>query len=193
MPDRQFMETFFETVSQFTNLSPESRSDLAAVSKRLEYPKGHILVKPDTVCKHLYFIESGLTRTYYIKHGRDITDWLSAEKSFAVSIISFITRKADRRGIELLEPSVLLSLYIDDLENLCAKHHDVERLMRQLVSFGLVQLQQKFDDIHFETALQRYKTLMATNPTYIQRVPLGMISTYLGITQETLSRIRSQI
>jgi CRP-like cAMP-binding protein len=187
------MEQFFQAISRFATLSPESKLAFTTVLKRQEFPKGTILVKPDTVCKHLYFIESGLTRTYYYKDGKDITDWLSAENTFAVSIISFITHKPDRRAIELLEPSVLLSLYIDDLENLCAKHHDIERLTRLIISFGLVQLQQKFDDIHFETALQRYQTLMATNPTFIQRVPLGMIASYLGITQETLSRIRAQL
>jgi hypothetical protein len=56
---------------------------------------------------------------------------------------------------------------------------------------GLIQLQKKLDDLHFSTALQRYQTLMENNPTFIQRVPLGMIASYLGITQETLSRIRA--
>lgn len=187
------MDKFFETVSQFINLSADSKSALASSFKRLEFPKGKVLVKPDTICNYLYFIEIGLTRTYYFKDGKDITDWLSAENTFAVSIISFITRKPDRRAIELLEPSVLLSLHVDDLENLCAIHHEIETMTRHLISFGLIELQKKFDDLHFETALQRYQTLMATNPTLIQRVPLGMIASYLGITQETLSRIRSQI
>ena len=187
------MQEFFETVSQFTILSANSRLALASVLKRSEFPKGEILVKPDTICDSIYFIERGLTRTYYIKDGKDITDWLSAENTFAVSIISFITRKPDRRAIELLEPSILLSIHVDQLESLCATHHDIERMTRLLVSSGLVQLQQKFDDLHFETALQRYQNLMTTNPTLLQRVPLGMIASYLGITQETLSRIRSQI
>jgi CRP-like cAMP-binding protein len=187
------MEIFFQVVSQFTNLSVESKNDLSLCLKKLELPKGYIIIKPNTVCKYVYFIESGMTRTFYLKHGKDITDWISAENSFACSIISFITRKPDRRSIELLEPSVLFSLYYEDLENLCSKHHEIEKLFRHLVSFGLVQLQQKFDDLHFSTALQRYQILMENNPTYIQRVPLGMVASYLGITQETLSRIRSQI
>jgi CRP-like cAMP-binding protein len=187
------MKEFFETVSQFSNLSARSKLALASVLKRSEFPKGKVLVKPDTVCHYIYFIEKGLTRTYYIKDGKDITDWLSAENTFAVSIISFINRKPDRRGIELLEPSILLSLHVDELERLCTTHHDIERMTRLLISSGLVELQQKFDDVHFETALQRYKNLMMTNPTFLQRVPLRMIASYLGITQETLSRIRSQI
>ncbi|HTJ48816.1 MAG TPA: Crp/Fnr family transcriptional regulator [Cyclobacteriaceae bacterium] len=186
------MEKFFQCVSQFTNLSPESKDALSGILKRLELPKDHVLVKPDTMCQHIYFIEQGLTRTFYYKDGKDVTDWISAENTFASSIISFITRKPDRRGIELLEPSILYPIHLDDIEGLCTRHHDIERFVRHLVSFGLIQLQQKFDALHFETATRRYQTLMNTNPTLLQRVPLGMIASYLGITQETLSRIRAQ-
>lgn len=166
---------------------------MAAHLRKQVLTKGHILVKPDTTCNFTYFIDSGLTRTYYLKDGKDITDWISDEGSFACSIISFITRQPDRRGIELLENSVLYSLHYNDLDNLCKRHHDIETLFRKLVSLGLIQLQQKFDDLHFATALERYRGLMQTNPSFIQRVPLGMIASYLGITQETLSRVRSQV
>jgi hypothetical protein len=62
-----------------------------------------------------------------------------------------------------------------------------------ILSSGLIQMQQRFDDLHFATALQRYRKLIDNNPTFVNRVPLGMIASYLGITQETLSRIRSQL
>lgn len=173
-------------------LSAESRDALASILRKMELPRDHLLVKQDSVCRYIYFIESGLTRTFYYKDGKDVTDWLSAEGNFACSIISFLTCKPDRRGIELLEDSILWGLHHDDLERLYKQYHEIERLGRLLVSFGLIQLQQRFDDLHFATAAQRYQTLMDTNPTFIQRVPLGMIASYLGITQETLSRIRSQ-
>lgn len=190
---RYQMDSFFQTVSGFTILSAGSKQELSLRLKRLEFPKGHIIVKQGTVCNAVFFIERGLTRTYYWRDGKDVTDWISAENSFACSIISFITRKPDRRTIELLEPSVLFSLHYNDLETLSHKYHDIESFFRKLVSFGLVQVQQRFDDLHFSTALQRYQTLMANHPTFIQRVPLGMIASYLGMTPETLSRIRSRI
>ena len=187
------MDKFFELVSQITSLSADSKQALSAISKKLELKKGHILVHQNSVCNYIYFIESGLTRTYYYNDGKDITDWLSPENSFACSIVSYISRKPDRRQIELLEPSKLWSLQYYEMEQLCSRHHDIERMLRHMLSSGLIQLQQRFDDLHFATALQRYQTLMKENPTLIQRVPLSMIASYLGITQETLSRIRSQI
>ncbi len=187
------MEAFFAVLSGFIHLSSESKEAFAAAIKKLELPKGHVLVKENTVCNYLYFVESGLTRTYYFKDGKDITEWISPENTFACSIVSFINRKPDRRIIELLEPSVLYAISYDKLEELYSRFHEIERLGRLLVSSGMVQMQQKFDDQHFETAAQRYQTLMKTNPSLLLRVPLGMIASYLGITQETLSRIRSQI
>jgi hypothetical protein len=80
-------------------------------------------------------------------------------------------------------------LYYSDLENLCSKHHDIENLFRNLVSFGLVQLQQKFDDVYFLTALQCYQTLMVTHPTFIQRVPPGIIARLYFLLIKPLHKI----
>ncbi len=73
----------------------------------MDLTKGHVLVRQDTICNYIYFIEKGLTRTYYLKNGKDITDWFSFENTVACSILNFITRQADRRIIQLLEPSTL--------------------------------------------------------------------------------------
>ena len=186
------MDAFFKTISHFSQLSEQSKQALAGILKKLELPKGHVLVKQNTICNHTWFIEKGLTRTYYLKNGKDITDWISPENSFACSILSYLTRTPDRRIIELLEPSIIWAIHNNDLEGLCAKHHDIENLGRHLVGFGLVQVQQRFDDLHFSTSAQRYKLLLETHPDYIKRIPLGILASYLGMTQETLSRIRKK-
>ncbi|GGA85803.1 Crp/Fnr family transcriptional regulator [Puia dinghuensis] len=186
------MESLFAFIKQMTTLSDESQDALAAVVRRMDLPKGNRLLRPGAVCHYLYFIEKGLTRTWYLKDGKDVTDWISAEGSFAVSIISFLTRQPDRRGIELLEDSTFQAIAYTDLENLYRQYHDIDRLGRLLLSHGIIQLQQRFDDLHFATAQQRYQQLITTNPSLVNRVPLGMIASFLGITQETLSRIRAQ-
>lgn len=187
------LNPFIEAISQFTPLSPVSQSALTAVLRRLELEKGHVLVQQNSVCQWVYFIETGLTRTYYYKDGKDITDWLSAEGQFAVSISSFVTQQPDRRIVELLEPSVLWAISHSALEKLYQEHHEIERLGRLLSSHGLLLLQQRFDELHFATASERYRNLMAMNPTLVQRVPLGMVASYLGMSAETLSRMRAQL
>lgn len=185
------MESFFQTVEPLVSLSSASRLALTGVAERLALPRQYQLIRQDTVGDRVYFIETGLARTYYYKDGKDVTDWLSAEGDFVGSMVSFLSQQPDRRGVELLEPSVLWAFPFVALENLYAQHHDIERLGRLLISHGLIQLQQRFDALHFSTAAERYESLMQNNPGLIQRVPLGMIASYLGMTQETLSRIRA--
>lgn len=186
------MENLIHAFSQFGKLDSASSDELSKIAKEHHFPIGHILLAPDSICKHFYFVRQGLTRTFYLKDGKDITDWISPENTFAVSLISFIKQEPDRRGIEVLEPSVLYSLYHDDLEMLCEKYHAVEHIIRKILNFGIVQMQNKIDDVHFVSAKQRYQNLLQTNPSILQRVPLGMVASFLGMTQETLSRIRSQ-
>lgn len=186
------MKSFFGFIEKIVHLSDSSQSALSSVLQRMELPKGHNLLRPGAICRYFYFIEKGLTRTWYLKDGKDVTDWISAEDSIAVSIISFLTHQPDRRGIELLEDSIFWAVSYSDLEKLYDQHPDIGRLGRLLLSQGIIQLQQRFDDLHFATAHERYQKLITANPSLINRVPLGIIASYLGITQETLSRIRAR-
>lgn len=186
------MESFFNSIAQLTRLTEEGQNALAAIINIKEVNKGDILIRENTVCNYVYYIEKGLTRTFYYKDGKDVTDWISMDGDFATSIVSFISRKPDRRIIEALENSTLYALHHDKLEELYSQYHDIERLGRLLVNNGLIQMQQRFDDLHFASAKERYNQLMQTRPNLIQRVPLGHIASFLGVTQETLSRIRGQ-
>ncbi len=186
------MTGFFDLVKDKIQLSDQGKEAFLTVMRNEGYPKGHIMVKPGTVCRSLFFVESGLTRTFYYKDEKDVTDWFSPENSIACSIVSFTTQKPDRRGIELLEDSSFWILGHDDLERLCDHHHEIERFARMITAYGMILVQERFDELHFSTAPQRYKKLLDSQPTILQRAPLGMIASYLGITQETLSRIRSQ-
>lgn len=186
------MESFFTEISKLVTLDDAAKEAFSRIMYYHEYPKGHVLVKPNSVCNYIYFIDEGLTRTFYEKDGKDVTDWLSPENTFAVSILSFITRRPDRRGIETLENTRLWSMQYYEMEELYRQHHTIERMGRLIVSFGITRLQQRFDDLHFSSALDRYAKMMETTPSLLQRTPLNMIASYLGISQETLSRIRAQ-
>lgn len=186
------MDAFFKTIAHFATLSDEGKQAFGAILRQEEWPKGHLLLKPNGICRRIYFIEQGLTRTFYYKEGKDVTDWLSAEGTFAGSMISFLTQAPDVRGIELLEPSVFWSFAHEHLEKLYTQYYEIERLGRLLTAHAYILVQQRFDDLLFTTATERYHKLLQQHPTFLQRVPLGLIASYLGITQETLSRIRSQ-
>ena len=71
------MDKFFQTVSQYTHLSAESKQEFSERLKRLEFAKGQILLRQDKICNYLYFVDTGLARTFYLKDGKDVTDWVN--------------------------------------------------------------------------------------------------------------------
>lgn len=154
------MIEFFNLVKGKVPLSETSRSAFMAVMRQEDFNKGHLLIKPNTTCRSVFFVQKGLTRTLYALHGKDITDWFSPEHSIACSIVSFINQVPDRRGIELLEDSTLWTLDYDDMESLCAAHHDIERFFRFITAHGMLMVQERFDDLHFASAAERYHNMM---------------------------------
>jgi CRP-like cAMP-binding protein len=185
--------SFFDIISPFVKLSPESRSTLLSHMRKEELPKGHVLVPVGGICSSVYYIEKGLTKRFYIKDGKEVIEEFRCENSFACSMNGYITKKADGRQIELLENSIIWSLPYVKLEELYDKYHDIERLGRYLITQELVEMHRRIQDLQFITAQERYENFVQNHPTLLQRVPLGMISSYLGITQETLSRIRAKV
>jgi len=161
--------------------------------KKESLAKGHVLVRCGEICRNVYYIEKGLARTFYLKDGREVTERFKAENSFTCSMSAYVTNTPDCRQIELLEPSVIWSLPYTELEKLYDRHHEIERLGRYLITQEMVEMHRRLSELQFMTAQQRYANLLDTNPSLLQRVPLGLISSYLGITQETLSRIRAKV
>jgi CRP-like cAMP-binding protein len=108
------------------------------------------------------------------------------------SFFSFITRKPCIENIQLIEDSTLWAISYDDLQNLYDEYPDIERLGRIMNERYYVMLEERFVSNHFKEAKERYENLMNNAPHILQRVPLGYVASYLGITQETLSRIRGK-
>lgn len=185
--------SFFDSISPFVKLSEESKEVLLSLMLKQSLPKGHVLVPVGSYCTHVYYIEKGLTRSFYIKDDKEITETFSTENSFACSINGYVTKTPDGRQIELLEPSIIWSLPYSDLEKLYDKYHDIERLGRYLITLELVEMHKRLSELQFMSAQERYTNLQKLSPDLLLRVPLGLISSYLGITQETLSRIRARV
>lgn len=185
------MDAFLRQLDAIHHLPEPARQAFLAQWKPIQHSKGHALVREGCVCNHLFYVSKGLVRIYYHKRDREITEWLAPGDSFCFSIRSFFERTPSRLIIHLLEPSELLAIHHDDLMRLCDRYHEVEKLFRRMITGSLVLSQIRMESLQFETARQRYQNLLEQFPTLLQRVPLAYIASFLGITQETLSRIRA--
>lgn len=186
------MEALKKVITALSPLSAESMNALLKIWKHWSTPKDFFLLKENTVADYIYFIEKGVARIYYYKNNKEITEWLALDEQFFLSITSFFLRKPSHLIIQTIERSEVSGIHHDDLMRLAGTYHDVERLLRKMVTWSLILSQERMDSIQFESAQQRYERLLKSSPQIVQRVPLTYIASFLGITLETLSRIRSQ-
>jgi CRP/FNR family transcriptional regulator, anaerobic regulatory protein len=184
---------FVEYINSFVPLSAPAAEELLSKSRQDDLPKHYLLHKEGKVCEHLYFIEKGLVRWYHInKDGKDITDSFGVENSFITAFDSFFQRKPSRYFIEILEDSVVYSMTYADLENSFENFPEIERVGRLILIQILEQTLDKNAALQFNNAHERYEFITQKHPDLLQRASLGHIASYLGITQETLSRIRGK-
>lgn len=180
-----------KNITAISPLSSESMKVFLSAWKHWTVPKEHFLLKEHTVSDYLYLIEKGVARIFYYKNEKEITEWIAMDREFFFSITSFFRRIPSHLIIQILEPSEVYGIHHDDYMNLADRYHDIERLLRKMVTSSLILSQIRMDSIQFESAQQRYEKLLQTTPQIVQRVPLTYIASFLGVTLETLSRIRS--
>lgn len=178
-------------VTQFGTLSHETILDIKRVGQIRKVSKGDVLVSEGDYSYELYYVVKGGARAYYLKDGKTITDWFAFENDFISSIVSFFLGVPSQHYIEVLEETTFMVLQLKDIEMLCDKYHDFERLARLSTTKTMIQLQQRIVSLQFKSSKERYDSLLEKYPQIELRAPLGDIASYLGITQETLSRIRN--
>jgi len=186
------LETLFNHINNISPLSEEAQHALSADFRKVEKQKGEFLLKEGSICKNLYFLERGCLRGFYLLEEKEITHWFAFENDFVTSFHSFITRKASLENIQLLEGSVLWSISHDALYALYDRFPEIERLGRISCEKYYIRLEERYVNSQFKTAGERYLDLINSNPLMLQRVSLGYVASFLAISQETLSRIRSK-
>lgn len=156
------------------------------------YPKGHILLQADKIEKDFYFIKKGIARAYSQTAGTEITFWFGREGDSVLSMKSYVANQKGYEDIELLEDCELYLLKTSDLQKLFEKDIHIANWGLRFAEQELAKTEERLISRQFRTASDRYKELLKESPDLIQRVQLGHIASYLGITQVSLSRIRAE-
>jgi len=156
--------------------------------------KKRFLLGEDDVCKYTAFVEKGLLRSFIIDDkGAEHILQFSLEGWWAADLSSFLTGDPSKYNIEALEDSELLLISKPSWDLLLKKIPAFERYFRILIENNLIVTQRRLIASFSATAEEKYHKLLHNFPDLIQRVPQHMIASYLGITRETLSRVRKQI
>lgn len=157
------------------------------------FPKNKVLIEAGKIERSIYFIEKGVARAYLDGKDKQITFWFGREGDFLLSYNSYINGQAGYESIELLENSTLYEIKNDVLQRLFQENTALANWGRKFAELELITLEERCIASLFKSASERYQELLINSPELIQRIQLGYIASYLGVSQVTLSRIRAEI
>jgi len=190
MESRQDFITYLEG---FIPLSSEAKTALLDALQVRQYAKREHIVPLNGVNDVISFIAKGCVREYYLNNqAEEVVVWFGIENDIAVSLPSFIAKQPSHTALQAIEPTNVIQLSRGELYQLYDRFHEIERLGRIIAEHYLMNSDSYIQELQTQNAAERYHNLMAQKPQILQRVPLSMIASFLGISGETLSRIRAK-
>jgi len=185
-------EKIFEHFEKYIRLSPTLKSELSKALHFQSFEKGEMILNADTICTKSYFIQKGLVRSYFLKDGKEISEFFCGVNEWVNSQRSLMEQKIDIYYIDAIEPTETYFIHVEDLVRLFDNFPEMERYARLSMGTIFGHFLDRITSMRFTSAKERYVHFQETYAELHHRIPLGMVASYLGITQETLSRIRSE-
>ncbi len=179
-------------VLQFVTPTAQEWSDFIAKIQFQSYQKNHYLHTTEKISNYVYFISKGIVRHVAHLPDEEGTIWFSFSGDLLAEIISFFSRQPAYTSIQALTEVEVFAMTYDDLQALYDGSKTWERYGRLTTQYYLLQQMQRTVDFQFKPAKQRYEELLTKYPDLTQEISLGQIASFLGITQEALSRIRAK-
>lgn len=155
------------------------------------FNRKHLLLRPGETARRLYFIRSGFLRAYFIdEHGKECTTWFMGKGDLMISVYSFFTQKPAHEYIEVLQKSKLQSISWQQLNAYYADFPQGNLLGRIVTQKYYIMSEERAIFLRTQTPVLRYEKLLEQHPDIEQQTSQTNIASYLGISRETLSRIR---
>ncbi len=184
-------ENIFAHFEKFIKLSEDLKSELSKRIKPIVFQKGELVLDANNISKKSYFINKGILRTYFIKDGKEISEYFSGINEWVNSPKSFMQREKDIYYIDAIENTETFFINVNDLVYLFDNFPEMERYARLSMGTVFGHFMERITSMRFTSAKERYNHFQKNYSNIYHRIPLGMVASYLGITQETLSRIRA--
>lgn len=192
---RRQYESKEQIVKHFEQFIIVNRKLEAALLKRVSivsYKKGELIIDAKKTGDKSYFILEGLTRTYFVKNSKEVIEYFSSINEWANSPRSWRNGKPDIYYVDAIEDTKALCIKATDMLFLFNNFPELERYGRLGMIILLDHLIERIASFRFTTAKEKYVHFKNTYPNIYHRIPLGMVASYLGIAQETLSRLRAK-
>ena len=185
-------EEFRAFISNFPFLKDDEIETIVKHTVIKEFKKGTILLKEGTICKECYAVIRGCVREYYIKNGLDMTTAFFTEGQSVNSFSSYTNQVPSKHFLECSEDSLLTVGNQSLVDQMCERIPRLTEFIKNEVEKDAGELQQRMASFMTSTPKERFTDLMKNNPGLMNRVPQHQIASYLGVTPESLSRIKKR-
>lgn len=180
-----------ELARRFSTMTHGEIDVLESIIIPMKFRKGEELLKHGEISKYIFYIHQGLTRQYYVKNNKEMTSRLCIDGDVVMSVESLFRDKGSNEIIEALEMCIVYALPKRRLEEIALHNQNIQILYRKILEEALIEQQSHADLVRFESAADRYKRICKEMPQVVLRAPLVFVASYLEMTPETLSRVRS--
>ena len=187
----KYIESYLQL---FSHLSPEELKLFRSQLSIKQYKQKDYFFKNGEIQKKMGFVCEGLLRRYYINEkGKTITTGFVKENEYATDYPAFIQQRPSKYYMEFLEPSIVIELSYNDIQEGYTNFKSHERYGRLIAEKVLTIQTDRVGSFLFDTAEERYLNFVNANPDLLNRISLTHLSSFLGIERQSLSRIRGKI
>ncbi len=180
-----------ELARRYSTMTHEELDLLESILVPLKFAKNEMILREGETCTNIYWVVKGLVRQYYYKNGKELTEYMASENTIVMCIESLFREQPTHLQIKALEPTIMIALPKAELEAVAMKSVNIQILFRKILEESLILSQHHADMLRFESAQDRYAKLVKNQPQLVLRAPLVYIASYLQMTPETLSRVRT--
>jgi len=187
------ISSVIDTLNYFYPLSEGIKDYFRKHSYSCSFRKGKLLLKAGEICEHIYFIKKGAVRGFIKEGTRDITTWITAENEVVSSISSLDAREPAQENMQAIENCELLALTYADFQDLYIKFPEFNIVARKLLQKYYKDAEGRAFIARVTSAEKKYQLFLIRYGHLGNRIPLKYIASFLGITLETLSRVRKKL
>lgn len=180
-------------LKSFNILTDSEMEDFIKLTHKKSLNKFDYFIREGGICSQVAFILSGIFRSYYVSDkDEEVTYCILFPDNFATAYSSFLTGQATQENIQAITQAELLIITKENVEKLVSKSHNWTCFSKKIAEQEYIELEKRIFQLQRSDATKRYSDLIKNQPEYIQKIPLQYLSSYLGITQRHLSRIRKE-
>jgi CRP-like cAMP-binding protein len=187
------MSKLIEVLRQIAPLSDADAERLMKITKTIHVQKGDFWIESGKKNDMMAFIDKGYLRKYYVKDGDEVTDFFYFENEFTADLPSIVGNVLPHANVVAMKKTSLTAFSYHDFDKLCQSSLAFEHLHRLVFQYTFLRFYNRTMSLIMKTPKERYAELLASNSQVLQNVTQYHIASYLGISAQHLSRLRSQL